>query len=222
MLHPRKKIKKQEIKEDKLVTLYFQAQRWLSRFSKYIQIGGIVVAALVVLAVLMVRSKRQAEAAAAGKLGTVIPSLYAGGAQQAIPELEKIVTSYAGTPSAGTAAFYLANSYFAMGNFTQAEKYYRLIIDKYTQNRWFIASSLSGQAACLEARNEWLQAAALYEKAARSHADLFSAPFYLKDAGRCYMLANNKTKAREVYQIVLEKFPESSPAQEIQVAIESL
>jgi len=217
MLRPRKKIVKKEIKDDALVTYYFKAQKLFSTYSKQIQIGLITVLVLTVLGVLMVRSKKKADTDASGKLGLVEQYYYMGDYQRAIPEFNTIKDKYSGTPSAGTATFFLANAYVSTGNMDQAEKCYRLYIDNYGQSSVFSASSLAGLAACYESKKQYGQAANLYEKAGEKYSELFSAPFYLKEAGRCYTQANDKAKAKAVYQLLLKKYPDSTPAQEAEL-----
>ncbi len=219
MLRPRKKIIKKEIKEDALVTYYFKAQKLFSAYSKQIQIGLISVLVLTVLGVLMVRSKKKAEIEASGKLGPVEQYYYMGDYQRAIPELNTIKDKYSGTPSAGVATFFLANAYVSTGNMEQAEKYYRLYIDNYGQNRAFSASSLAGLAACYESKKQYGQAAKMYEQAGTKYPELYSAPFNLKEAGRCYAQANDKAKAKSVYRFLLKNYQDTAPAQDAELRL---
>lgn len=222
MLHPRKKISKREIKEEALVTYFNKIQNFYTRYSKQLQIGILAVAIILVLVFMMSRSKKRAEIAAAGKLGVVEQNYYQGDFQRVIPELITIQKNFSGTPSAGRAVFFLANSYFWTGNFTEAEKWYRQYVDQYGQRPDITAASLAGLGSCLEAQKQYSKAAEQYEKAGSEYGDLFTAPFYLKDAGRCYALAGNKTKGKTVYQLILKKYPDSSPAQDAELMAETL
>jgi TolA-binding protein len=222
MLRPRKKIVKREVKEEALVTYYFKARKLLDRYSKQVQIGLIAVAVLIALGVLMTRSKKKSELEASGKLGIVQQAYYMGEYQRVIPELSGLCEKYRGTPSAGTALFFLANAYYFTGNLEQAEKSYQGYLDRYGQNQDFSASSLAGLAAISESRKQFAKAAGLYERAGRKYGDCFSAPFYLKEAGRCYVLENDKVKGKAVYEFLIKKYPDSGPAQDVEISIATL
>jgi TolA-binding protein len=222
MLRPRKKLAKKEIQEDALVTYYFRVQKLYQKFAKQAQIGGMVVLGLAVLAVLMIRSKNSAEKAAAGKLGLVEPAYFSGEFQSVVPELTSIKDKFSGTRSAGAAVFYLGNCHFNTGNMEQAGSFYRVYIEDYGQDAEFSASSMAGLAAVEESRAQYAKAAEWYEKAGKKYARLYSAPFYLKEAGRCYAMAGEKAKGKSVLQQLMKKYPESSPAKDAEAFMESL
>jgi len=222
MLRPRKRITKREIKEDALVTAYFRAQKFIRKYSKQLNIGLIVVVIVGIVGILMIRSKKRAEWAAAGKLGIAEQFYYASDYPRAIDELTQIVNTYLGTDAAGNATFFLANVHLATKDYSNAERYYKIYLDDYSETTSFSAASLAGIAACMESQNRFAEAARLYEKAGKEYPDFFEAPFFLKDAGRCYQLAGNNQKGKEVYEYILEKYPKTSLGQEIAFLSESL
>ena len=216
MLRPRKKISKREIKEDALVTFYFRVQKFIRNYKKQVNIGLVVIVTVSVVGVLMVRSKKKAELTAAGRLGMAEQFYFAANYQKAIEELTPLVETYSGTKAAGTAVFYVANAYFALRDYPQAEKYYQIYVDDYSQNALISASSLAGIAACWESQQEYEKAAGQYEKAWRKYPDVFTAPYNLKDAGRCYALAGNREKAKQMYEHAMERYAESAVIQEVE------
>ena len=150
MLRPRKRITKREIKEDTLVTVYVRVQRFIQHHSKQFNIGIFVLLAVAIIGVFMIRSKKKAEVVAAGKLGIAEQFYYASNYPRAIDELTKIADTYSGTNAAGTAVFFVANSYFATGDYNNAEKYYKIYLKDYSNSKLFTVSSLAGIAACLD------------------------------------------------------------------------
>ncbi|MFX0211505.1 MAG: tol-pal system YbgF family protein [Candidatus Hodarchaeota archaeon] len=222
MLRPRKRISKREIKEDALVTAYFRVQKFIQRHTKQLNIGVTVVIIVIIAGVFIFRSKKKAELVAAGKLGIAEQFYYAAEYTKAIEDLTQIVNTYSGTKSAGTAAFLLANSYFQTGDYNNAQKYYEIYIDDYSDNELFSPSSLAGIAACLESNGQYGEAARLYEKAGKKYPDSFGAPMYLKDAGKCYVLAGDKNKGKEIYHYIIERYPQSSIRQEVSFLSEYL
>ncbi len=222
MLRPRKRINRREIKEDTLVTVYVRVQRFIQNHSKQINIGIFVIAAIAIIGIFMIRSKKKAELTAAGELGIAEQFYYVSNYPRAIDELTKIADTYSGTNAAGSAIFFVANSYFATGDYDNAEKYYKIYLKNYSKNKLFSASSSAGVAACLDSKERYSDAARLYENDGKKYGDLFVAPFYLRDAGRCYTLAGNKEKAKEIYKYILEKYSGFNMRQQISFLLNSL
>ena len=117
MLRPRKRITKKEIKEDPLVTNYLKVQNWLKKHSKQINIaiGGIIVVLLIVL--MAVRSKRQAEIKAESQLSVVEQFYYQMDYNKVVQQMPEIIDKYRGTRAAGEAAFFVANSYYNLKDY---------------------------------------------------------------------------------------------------------
>jgi len=222
MLKPRKRITRKEIKEDPLVTRYLKIQKFYNKHSRIIQYGGIAILAILVIGILMTRSKRNAEITAASKLGVAENYYHAQEYSKAIDELIPIVETYPGTQSAGTSAFYVANAYYALKDYTNARKYYQICVDEYAQNELIGAASYAGVAACLETEDLFQEAAEYYEKAAKKYPKDFKAPFYLKDAGRCYIIAGNIEKGKELYQTIRNDYAESSVSEDVAYLLEVL
>jgi TolA-binding protein len=221
MLRPTKKIHRKEIKEDALVTNYFRARKLYDRFNRWVNIGLTAALAIGVVLVLMARSKRDAEIRAQERLGLAEQAYFMNDYPRVVKDMEPILKSYPGTRAAGTAAFYVANAYFAQGNAAEAEKYFRTVVDHYAQNPIFSASSLAGLAAIEDARKQNAKAAQLYEKAGIKYPSLYAAPFYLKEAARCYLSAGKKNEARELLDRILKKYPESAVSEEVKWLRES-
>jgi len=222
MLRPRKRITKREIKEDALVTNYFRLQKFAKRYEKQLNIVLVSIVLVAVVSILMIRSKKKAELTAASKFGIAEQFYYASDYERSIHELTPIADTYSGTRAAGRAVFYLANSYFFMNDFSNAEKYYRLYVDQYDKKDLFYASSLAGIGACLESNNQYSQAAVMYEQAGKENADSFKTPFYLRDAGRCFVLAGEKEKGKEIYKYIIDNYPTSDVKQEVMFLFEAL
>ncbi|MBN2029015.1 tetratricopeptide repeat protein [bacterium] len=222
MLRPRKRITRKEIKEDALVTTYFKIRKYVQKHSRYLTIVLLAIPVIIIVAMMMVKSKRDAELTAYARLGVVIQPYHLSDYSTSIGELTQIVDAYPGTKAAGEAVFFLGNSYFNMGNYVQAETYYQLYIDDYSDNDLFSISSMAGVAACHAAQDRFYEAALQYEKAANRYSNLFNAPFYLKDAARCYRLADDVEKAKMAYQVIVDRYPNSDLKDEVEFILESL
>ena len=130
MLKPRKKLTKREIKEDALVTAYYQAQKYFKKHQKIIQYTLLGLAAVIVISVLMIRSKKNAGHLAAEKMGIAEEYYYTGNIDKAVGMFNEVIETYPGSEASGHAVFLLADSYFTKKDYDQAEKYFRLFYDK--------------------------------------------------------------------------------------------
>ena len=61
MLRPRKHITKKDIKEDTFVTVYLKIRKFVQKHNRYLNIGLLAIPVIVIVAILMVRSKKNAE-----------------------------------------------------------------------------------------------------------------------------------------------------------------
>ena len=128
MFTKRKKISKKQIKEDKLVTSFYEAKSFYQENQSKILIGLGVIAFLVVAILWYTNKNNEDNSLASIELNRVMP-LYDGGSfQEAIDGrsgtnilgLKKIVDSYSGTENGELARVYLANSYYLLGKFDEA------------------------------------------------------------------------------------------------------
>ncbi len=205
MLKPKKKISKKEIKEDRLVTSYFEATTWYQNNKKVVNgvLTGIVVVAIVVFAYINNVSSNNQKATA--ELGKVL-SYYdqgrydvaiAGNLQENVRGLQAIVDDYGSTKAGEFACFYLANAYFSEGEYEKALKYY---LDVDVSDELISLSALSGAAACYEAQGNYEKAASTFEKAAFKSAKDVNVPDNLFRAARNYLAAGDKEKAVELFK----------------------
>ena len=222
MLRPTKKIHRKEIKEDALVTNYFRIRKLYDRFSRAVNIGLTALLAVAVVGILMARSKRGAEIRSQEMLGLAEQAYYMNDFPRVIRDMAPILKNYPGTRAAGTAAFYTANAYYSQNNIADAEKYYKMVVDHYGKNPLFSASSLAGLAAIEESRKQPAMAARLYEKAGRKFPGLYAAPFYLKEAARCFLASGDKPSAVKLLDLIQKEYPGSAVSEEVQWLRESI
>lgn len=220
MLKPKKKISKREIKEDKLVTSYFEATTWYESNKKMINgvLTGIVVVAIVVVAYMNnVNSNNQKATAELGKIIQYYDKgqydvAIAGNLQENVRGLQAIVDDYGSTKAGELASFYLANAYFARDDYQNALKYF-LEVD--VSDDLISVSALSGAAACYEAQGDFEKAASMFEKAALRSAKDVNAPENLFLAGKNFLSAGNKEKATEMFKKLKKDHQTAAVARDI-------
>ncbi len=209
MLKPRKHITKRQIKEDKLVTFYFKAVDFLKENMNKVTIGLAVILAVIIFATLVHRSKKAAELNASVKLAEANSKIVRGDLQQTIDILLSMSENYSGTNSASRGVYLLAYTYFQKGEYENAVTYFKKYLDDYANDPILTDAAYSGLGACYEQMGKFADAAQSYEKGATKFVDHFNAPQQLMDAARCYVSINRIADARNCYETVIEKYPES-------------
>jgi tetratricopeptide (TPR) repeat protein len=220
MLKPKKKITKKEIKEDKLVTTYFEATTWYETNKKIVNgvLVGVVILAIVVVAYMNnVNSNNQKANTEFGKVMSYYDQgkfdvAIGGNPQENIRGLQSIVDDYGSTKAGELAKFYLANAYFAQNDCDKALKYF---LDVSVKDDMITASAIAGAGACYEAKNDYEKAASAYDKAAFKSTKDVNAAENMFHAARNYLAAGKKEKAAELFKKVKKEFPTSVVAREI-------
>ncbi len=213
MLKPRKRITKKKLKEDKLVTLYFKVIDKLERNTNLIL--GIAAAVVIIIAGVSyyLYSSHKAEEQASVELARAMRIYEVGDYQNAIAQLSNVTENYGGSRSGKIARFYLANAFYQIKDYENAEKNFRRFLSGFSGDEHFLAAAQGGVAATLVQRGRLAEAAAAYEKAAKKYDSVLSAGFFIQ-AGHCYARADNPKKAKEMYETVIEKYPQSSEKDE--------
>lgn len=219
MLTKRKHISKKEIKEDKLVTSYYQAVKFFDQYKSQLYIYAI---ALVVVAagVYWYLNHKSANNEKANVELSRVMGLYDSGAyQEAIDGrpgtnvigLKKIVEEYGSTESGETAKIFLANSYNMLGKFDDAFKYY----DDYSGGvDMYKAAALAGKASYYESKNELEKAADSFRDAARVSKENVNNADYLLNAGIDYYKTGAKEKAAEQFSKIKDEYKTSMAVRE--------
>jgi tetratricopeptide (TPR) repeat protein len=135
-----------------------------------------------------------------------------GNLQENVRGLQAIVNDYGSTRAGELAKFYLADSYFEVGNFDKALQYY---LDVDVSDDLVTASSLAGAGACYAAKGDHATAASYYEKAAFKSTKGPNASENLFHAAQNYAAAGDKEKALDLYKKLKKDYPASTFAREV-------
>ncbi len=219
MLTKKKKLSRKEIKEDKLVTSYYQAQSFVvENKSRLLAYAGVLV--VIILAVIYyVNHKKEVNQEAGVALSRVIDSYDRGAYLEAIEGkagtevmgLKKIVEEYDGTENGETAKIYLANSYNSLGKFDEAFNYYK----DYTGDISMLkAASLAGQAGYYAYKKEFEKAADLYRDAAHVSKYNVDNPDFLLKSAINYINAGKKEQAKDLLTTIKKDYKTSTASRE--------
>jgi TolA-binding protein len=209
MLTPRKRIRKKDLKEDKLVTLYFKSRQWLEENIKYIT-GGAAALLVVILGLLVISHLRQkADQTASVEFSKASRLFLASDYRNAVVQFTAIVNRSGGTASGKMARFYLAQSLYNTGDYLGAQKQFKKFAASFSADEQLRATALGGEAACLEQQGKPREAAVKYEAIVDKFKDLPRAPYFLLHAARCYELADDAPKSQALFQKIINDFPDS-------------
>ena len=170
----------------------------------------------------MYYSKKRSGGLAISEVGIAQLIYQSGDITSAIGAFEEVINKYEGTKGAGIAVYYAGDCYYRMQEFDEAQIYFQKYLDDYEDNDILTSSSISGIAACLEEKGEYLQAVENYRRAVDKFPDGFNAPRNLLDMARCYELAGMKNEAGESYKEVIEKYPSSIYVREATIMLDLL
>jgi len=210
MLTPKKKLTRHQVKEDKLVTMYFKANEYINKHTREITYAVIGVVGVLALSFYLVRDSRMAEENASVELAKAKMEFARRDYTKTVDILKKLIENYDGAKSAGLGTIYLAQSYLRLQDYPNAEAAFRTYLDDYDDDSMVSGAAAAGIAATYDERKEYPKAAELYEKAANDYSDLMFAPIWLMDAARCYAQAGNKPSAQQALKKIIENYPKTT------------
>ncbi len=210
--------KRKELRQDTAVTVFVRIQEFFyhNRTLAYGIAGAAALVLLVIAGYAYWQSQRGVEAQ--NLLGGIVTVYEQGEYRQALdgvgdnPGLLAIAEDYGRSEAGNMARFYAADASFRLGEYDQALAYF----EAFDKGRHIVgASAWAGEAAIHEIQGNYARAGALYERAASQYEDALTSPVYLHNAGRAYEKAERYEDAREAYQRIRDRFPESTQARSI-------
>ncbi len=219
MLAKKKKLTKKQIKEDRLVTGYYEVQKFYEQNQSKI-LAAVAVIAVVVVAIFWYTSKiEQDNRAASAQLALVIPIFNEGSYAEAIEGkpgtniigLRQIVDSYSGAEQAEVSRLYLANALYALARIDEAYKEY----DGYSgSNNILAAAALAGKAACYEVKGDYEDAADAYLRASKIEKTNPQNPDYLLSAAKNSINASDNSGAEDLLKKIKKDYANTPASRE--------
>jgi len=223
-IKPVKRIKKKELKEDKLVTTFFQTRDYLGKHqANILKIGGVVVL-LIALGTFWFISKSRAGLQASFELSMAVLAAQQGEPAVIAERFSQIADLYAGTAAGDEALFYVAQMKYLVHQPEEALPAFDNYLSQGRKGTYLRTAALAGKASCLEDLGRYQEAAETYLAAAATNPDRlgFAAPGFRLDAARCYRLSGELRKAHEQYEYVLSHYPDSPSAQKAEKEIKRM
>jgi len=216
---PRKISRRQELRQDAVVTVYARAIDIYSRNKTY------VLAAAAVLVVIIVgyvgyRFYLAKQGDRAAQLLGPIEMVYEQGKYEEALDgtadhigLIEIAKRFGRTKDGNLARFYAADALYRLGRKEEALEYFKSF-DK--ESDYLGASALAGEAAIQEDLGDLARAGELYRQAALIYENNLTSPEYLLSAARDYEAAKDYDAAREMYDMISKRYPDSDVADGIE------
>jgi tetratricopeptide (TPR) repeat protein len=221
MLTKKKKLSRKEIKQDKFVEIYYKVYGFVQDNSQRVILYGVLLIVVIFAAIFYVNNRKQKNETAGVELARIMNLFDAGNYQEAIDGqpgttiigLKKIVDDYGSTPNGETAKMFLADSYNLLGKTDEAYKYYK---DYDGSIELYQSAALAGQAGYFASKNNYSEAAELYEKAAHvTDTDVMNSEYLLK-AGINYMKEGKNKEAKKAFETVQNDYKTSASAREVE------
>jgi TolA-binding protein len=208
-----KKLTKKDIKEDEFAELVGEGYFYVKHHSRRI-IGLVIVVAIIALgATFVIRQRRAAEIEAQTILSRGNFDLKQGNYPAALRTYAGIRQRYRGTWSAADATFFSANAYFASGSYDSSMVLFNEYLNQGKRREDLTVSAKAGIAQSFEEKAMYAEAANNYLKAQREHPDNVQARDLLLGAARCFRLAGDLARAMEVYNDLIDRYPDSREAE---------
>lgn len=209
MQSSRRRLTKKELKEDEVATWLLEAWTYLEYNHKKLIVGlGGLVALIIAVMFFNNHTKNQAQAVL-NALGKVHISLMQGNSTTAIEEAEKLIAEFEDQQAIGPILVLLGNLYFEKGRHAEAQAIYQKYLDENGEKGPTGYSAKSGQAACLEAQEDFIDSGEKYLEYAHNHPSSPFTPIAMKEAARCYKLVGNFKMSQEIYQGILKNYSKS-------------
>ncbi|MEO6694143.1 MAG: tetratricopeptide repeat protein [Ignavibacteria bacterium] len=205
--------------EENLMTVYYKAVGFFEKHKKHVYTALTILLVIAAGIILMVNKKKANNEIASIEVSKIQQIYNAGNFQQAIngdslgssKGLKYIVDEYGSTQNGEMAKLMLANSYYNIRDFDNADKYFK---DYSGSNNILKVASTAGIASVLEAKNNYIDAAKQFEKASGMDSDNPFVDQYLFYAAKNYFRAADYDKAKKLFDKIKEDFPKSRFNQE--------
>ena len=200
--------------EDKLMMAYYKAADFFDKNKKHIYTALTILVVVIAGIILLVNKRTANNELAAVEIEKIKPVYAANNFKQAIEGdslgnskgLLYIVNEYGSTENGELAKFMLANSYYSLRDFDNAEKYYK---DYSGSNKLINVSVLAGLAGVYEAKGNYNEAAKQFLKASVADKENPFVDQYLFYAARSFYKAGDFKASKDLFDELKKDHPKS-------------
>ena len=217
-----KRLTKQEIREDPLITWSLKAESWLRTAWKPVAIGLGVITLAVIVGLVIRGSRRGAEASAAEQLAQAQMQLWTqgeGNTARAIELADRLIEQAPGTRSGRIAYLVRADALFEQKDSEGALAAYRTYLAKDVGDPVLRRSAERGVAVTLEDTGKFAEAATAYLGLAEQGSGSTVIVNDLMSAARCRERAGDMAGAAQVYERIIAEYGSEPLAQDAKLRL---
>lgn len=203
------KLSKRQIKEDKFTTFMLTSKQQMTENWQFFVIGGVVVLLAIVGIAYFISNSSSAKDEAGELFARGMTEYRSGNRQVSVTTFQQILDDHGGNQVAQKSTFMLGQVNFELRNFSEAQRYWNMYLDKYGDNKLDRAASLAGIAASFEEQSDFTQGAAKFLEAIAEFPEGPMTGYYHAGAMRNYLALNQPDKAREQLDLIKEKYPDT-------------
>lgn len=207
------KLTKHDLKTDEFADAVGESMIYVKHHSRRIIGLAIIVIVVAIGTTFVIRQRRAAEVEAQTILSRGNFDLKQGNYPSALRTYSGIRQRYRGTWSAADATFFTANAYFATGRYDSSMALYNEYLNQGKRRDDLTVSAKAGIAQSLEEKGIYAEAANSFLKAQQEHPDNVLARDLLLGSARCFRLAGNVARSIEVYNDLIDSYPDSREAE---------
>jgi TolA-binding protein len=216
------KLRRHDIKEDRLVTWTFQGWDWIQNHVPIV-LGALgAVAVLVLLGLYSASNARRAEADAGRTLAEASMNYWQGNYPRSIALSDQIIEAHGSTRAARDARRLKADSFVWQGEFGKAAELSRDYLKRNSRNTPLKTAVEQSLANALESDQKYAEAARIYEELAGKAPDRTTAADFYMGAARSYRAAAQNEDARRIYEKLASEYADTPYARDAEVAMGEL
>lgn len=202
-----KKLTRHQLKEDPLVTGAFRIRQYLTANRERI-LWGLGAVALVVFALFwFLGSRSEEESQSQALLTRAVLEVQSGQMPLALQDLRTLVEKHSSSRAGREGYYYLANAYFQLADYDQAEHYYGKFLQEASKTAIITPSAYAGLATCEELKGKNKEAAGNFANAVEASGKGSQTPDYLVGAIRAYAAIGDSSRARRLFARLKDEFP---------------
>ena len=207
-MHVAKKMSKEELREDKVVTAVKRLGEFGQRNIRYIAGGAALLLVLIVGVAFWSQNRTRAAEAASLGFSQAQQLYFSGNYAEALARFQAIESQHGSRGAAQPVSLFIGNCQLSLGNPTEAESAFRSALGRLSGDPILRAGAQRGLGAALADQGKMAEAAAEYQKAAEVYDNPLAADDWLA-AAAAYGEAGNSESARQAYQKIVDDFPSS-------------
>jgi TolA-binding protein len=201
--------KKHKIKEDEFVERVFAAKQWAVDHARPLSTAGAVAAGVLLIAFLLYRSGQSREQRALSAFGNAMIAYQSRDTINAVSNFRVVEERFSNMPQAAMSCLVLAGIYYGQRDYAQAQAYYEKLLSRHASHADLKGAALKGLAYCAIQQKQYDQAVQRLNRFVGECPSHYSMPEVLLSLGECRVALKDTSAARESFQAVLDRFPQS-------------